>query len=487
MSSAQVVAMTAPKDSSSLQPFMTASHLSKNKERALVLHLLHTWNLIENSNDDRPASFVRLFSVETITTAAKRLLAMQDLNRAAGKPTAVDLGYHYTSVENLTSIREHGLLTTSERSSENIKAKKDHGETYGEGIYTAANPFAYHGTYGDVGILVARLLGTNADFGEHSTGLDSLTVFRNQDKEFAVLATSHHCIPILVFDAKQIVPKNPLSPGNLTLEKYHVSVQEAVDQILNLQRLSSNPIKAVREEVTQFLIFGEGPMYETILYVKPSTSPFESKQTSSEFSSRAPISAKHDTCGLCLLPLTSGPRAGSPMVEHTTCKAEFHQACLAQVAPACPVCWKLNRGHVLRGKMPCGKMVVKYSPSDTCAGYSTGSIVIEYIIASGLQENYHDNPGIQYSGVHRVAYLPVTVQGRNLLKRLKYAFRHGLTFKVGVSLATGRDNSVTWASILHKTSLKGGAERYGYPDPQYFLTCNRQLDALSVPVASSLP
>jgi deltex len=487
MSSAQVAAMIAPKDSSLLQPFMTASHLSKNKEGALALHLLHTVNLIENSNDDRPASFVRLLSVETIMAATKRLLAIQELNRAAGKPTTVDLGYHYTSEENLTSIREHGLLTTSERSSQNIKAKKDHGETYGAGIYTAENPIAYHGTYGDVGILVARLLGTNADFGDHAADLDSLNVFRNQGKEFAVLATSLQCIPILVFDAKQIDPKNPLSPGNLTLEKYHTAIEEAVDQILNRQCLSSNPIKAVQEEIAQFLNFGEGPLYETILYVKPSPSPFESTQKSTDFSARAPISAKHNACGLCLLPMTSGPRASSPMVEHTTCRAEFHQACLAQVAPACPVCWKSNRGHVLRGKMPSGKMVVKYSPSDTCAGYSSGSIVIEYVIASGVQECYHDNPGVKYGGVHRVAYLPDTAQGRNLLKRLKYAFRHGLTFKVGVSLATGRDNSVTWASILHKTSRKGGAQRYGYPDPQYFPTCNRQLDALSVPVASSLP
>jgi hypothetical protein len=158
MSSAQVAAMTTPKDSSSLQHIMSASHLYKNKEGSLLLHLLCTENLIKNSNDDRPESFVHLFSIETIMEATKRLLAIQELNRAAGKPTAVDLGYHYTSEENLANIRAHGLLTTSERRSHNIKAKKDHGETYGEGIYTAANPFAYHGTYGDVGVLVARLL-----------------------------------------------------------------------------------------------------------------------------------------------------------------------------------------------------------------------------------------------------------------------------------------------------------------------------------------
>ena len=46
-------------------------------------------------------------------------------------------------------------------------------------------------------------------------------------------------------------------------------------------------------------------------------------------------------------------------------------------------------------------------------------------------------------------------------------------------LKTGITNQITWASIHHKTSLKGGA--HGYPDDQYLTNCNDALDALHVP------
>jgi hypothetical protein len=85
-----------------------------------------------------------------------------------------------------------------------------------------------------------------------------------------------------------------------------------------------------------------------------------------------------------------------------------------------------------------------------------------------------------------VAYLPNTVDGRKLLKRLKYAFRRGLTFTVGVSMASNQDNCVTWSSIHHKTRLRGGASAHGFPDPRYFDNCNHELDSLNVPPAEQL-
>jgi Deltex C-terminal domain len=73
-----------------------------------------------------------------------------------------------------------------------------------------------------------------------------------------------------------------------------------------------------------------------------------------------------------------------------------------------------------------------------------------------------------------------------LLKRLRFAFQHGLTFTVGVSMSSGRDNCVTWASIYHKTALSGGVQNHGFPDRSYFDNCNNQLDALRVPAADDL-
>ena len=80
--------------------------------------------------------------------------------------------------------------------------------------------------------------------------------------------------------------------------------------------------------------------------------------------------------------------------------------------------------------------------------------------------------------------MPDNDEGRNLLKRLKYAFTHGLTFTIGTSLTTGQSNVVTWSSIHHKTNLRGGA--HGFPDPSYISNANEELDALGVPASSEL-
>jgi deltex-like protein len=116
-------------------------------------------------------------------------------------------------------------------------------------------------------------------------------------------------------------------------------------------------------------------------------------------------------------------------------------------------------------------------------GDKVKSITITYEIPSGTQLLYHENPGTCYTGTTRVAYLPDSPEGRQLLTRLKYAWTHGLIFRVGTSLTTGAHNVVTWASIHHKTSLSKSA--HGFPDPNYFDNCNGALDALFVPDADT--
>ncbi len=119
-----------------------------------------------------------------------------------------------------------------------------------------------------------------------------------------------------------------------------------------------------------------------------------------------------------------------------------------------------------------------------CPGFGRekrGGISISCEIPSGIQGSYHDHPGEHYDGTIRVAFLPTTLEGRQLLYRLKYAWTHGLTFRVGASLTTGQANQVTWASIHHKTSLYVGP--HGFPDDKYLDNCNTSLDALHVPPA----
>jgi deltex len=101
-----------------------------------------------------------------------------------------------------------------------------------------------------------------------------------------------------------------------------------------------------------------------------------------------------------------------------------------------------------------------------------------------LSLQYHEHPGARFCGTERTAFLPNTPDGCRLLTRLKYAFKHGLTFTVGTSLTTGRSDVVTWTSIPHKTSFNGASgDPHGFPDGKYLSNCNSALDALGVPSA----
>jgi hypothetical protein len=84
------------------------------------------------------------------------------------------------------------------------------------------------------------------------------------------------------------------------------------------------------------------------------------------------------------------------------------------------------------------------------------------------------HPGAAFDEVKHDAYIPDTNEGRQLLKRLEYAFSRGLTFTI--------ETSTTWA-ISHKTSVTGGS-LHGYPDANYLPNCNYELDSLGVPIFS---
>ena len=192
-----------------------------------------------------------------------------------------------------------------------------------------------------------------------------------------------------------------------------------------------------------------------------------------------------DECPICLDVLFD-VRNASPVVSLKSCKHLFHRQCildsLFQHHDKCPSCRK-PIGVEPNGKGPSGTMTITLDTVRACPGFtdSDGIISIHYNLPSGVQAQYMENPGQRYSGTTRIAYLPHNKDGRRLLARLRYAFQHGLCFRVGTSLTTGRPNQITWTSIHHKTSLSGGA--HGFPDPNYMKNCNDSLDALHVPAA----
>ena len=138
----------------------------------------------------------------------------------------------------------------------------------------------------------------------------------------------------------------------------------------------------------------------------------------------------NDKCVICLEELRDMRCAALGVCKNHI----FHHSCLEQalkLKPQCPIC-RVNVNEP-QGKSPPGSMTVMIDPR-ACSGFECTTIVITYDIPAAIQLSYHENPGQQHEGKFTSAYLPNNSDGQNLLKRLKYAFLHGLLFTVGRSL-----------------------------------------------------
>lgn len=170
-----------------------------------------------------------------------------------------------------------------------------------------------------------------------------------------------------------------------------------------------------------------------------------------------------ESCPICMEAILTTEK------ETLKCKHSFCRNCLMKAfnyKPVCPTCGELY--GILTGIQPDGgKMNVTKTPSSLPGHEQYGTIIIQYYIPSGIQKEEHPNPGLPFEGVSRTAYLPDTLEGRRILKLLKRAFDQRLIFTVGQSTTSGRNNTVTWNDIHHKTSTHGGPTHYGYPDPDY--------------------
>ena len=118
------------------------------------------------------------------------------------------------------------------------------------------------------------------------------------------------------------------------------------------------------------------------------------------------------------------------------------------------------------GDMPAGKMSWKcLHPGEApCEGYeASGTWQIIYSFYDGVTKE-----GVYYRGTKRIAYVPDTSDGKEVMLLLIKWFKRRLTFTVGESVTTGAKDVVVWNSVHHKTSTSGGVACYGFPDPTYF-------------------
>ncbi|CAJ1068652.1 E3 ubiquitin-protein ligase DTX3L [Xyrichtys novacula] len=201
--------------------------------------------------------------------------------------------------------------------------------------------------------------------------------------------------------------------------------------------------------------------------------PAESSRSSgtSPELSRGP--EEKEVCPICMEQIKTSER------ETLKCKHSFCKDCLKTAfdyKPVCPTCGAVY--GVLTGTQPEGGRMKVSKDTSSLPGYEKyGTITINYYIPNGTQKSVHPNPGQPYEGVYRTAYLPDSTEGRQIMELLKRAFDQRLVFTVGRSTTSGRNNTVTWNDIHHKTSRYGGPTQYGYPDPDYL---SRVRDELKV-------
>jgi hypothetical protein len=494
-------------------PDNTHNNTSHGRAGEFVARVLTLQNRLHAKTDPAYQRIKVMGGVDDLCLAAQRFMEQQDVFRTdRSTDITVDIGYHYTQHAHVDQIRDEGLLTAADRAGQGIRGVVNNGQTYGDGIYTGDNPFAYHDMhYGKTGVLVARIGGTvkvtedidNVMDYNGPLDHDSLRVVRADERvNMSVLRKSAQCLALASFDGDMVNKTEAATSGNRAIAKFHRHLQRILDQFFN----DGSPTEVASVEPFRTIVAGTpgaapfAMVATTTTATTPATTPPRKKASvgTGSVRYRAPESLEgvgfesgiahspltmalvHEPCTLCLLPL--GEDQESDVVATLpTCGHVFHDHCLSKslafVGSRCPLC-RIRLGEPV-GKMPSGTLRIGRDEQLTCAGYPPGAIVLHYNIPAGIQKIYHPNPGEVYKATERTAFLPMVPEGYELVRRLKYAFRHGLTLTVGTSLTTGERDVITWTSIHHKTGLTGGV--HGFPDGNYFRNCSQELDALGVP------
>ena len=163
--------------------------------------------------------------------------------------------------------------------------------------------------------------------------------------------------------------------------------------------------------------------------------------------------SKDDECPICLSEFTK--KTTLDKCGHSFCTKCIDKA--FKLKKQCPLCSMVY--GPLTGNQPKGNMYDSYQSTSLPGFKCSGSLVISYRFLNGTQGPDHPNPGKPYQGTSRTAYLPNNQEGKKVLKLLKKAFNQKLTFTIGRSTTTGKDDCVIWNDIHHKTSIYGGSTK----------------------------
>ncbi|KAL7524685.1 hypothetical protein ACHAXR_001548, partial [Thalassiosira sp. AJA248-18] len=233
--------------------------MAKSSDGKAVLAVQEIIALVKTAKekyiDRHPA--LKQHSLEAVTIDdmvffAKNLLVLQEEFMGKNISGYIDVGYHYTDQRNMTNIRTHGLLTSSDRQTNKVKATPK-GSVFGDGIYTANNGTCFS-NYGDTGLLVGRLKGkmvraagslyiapnqqvdANTIIGDKLIGVTTLGKQADSDGwpledsyHEIVLRSSAQCLPMIKFANALRQHKE----GKECIRYMKKSLQEILDRLFN--------------------------------------------------------------------------------------------------------------------------------------------------------------------------------------------------------------------------------------------------------------
>ena len=421
-----------------------------------------------------------------------------DQFRAQGKPTGVEVAFHYTQELFLPSISLNGLVSDNKT--------RCNGHAFGRGIYVGTNPHAFS-VYGEVGLLVLILKGTVRHLDTHASSfghqVDTLLGNKLMQKSATSIdfPTSPYFDEIILQRDEQALPLFSF-PSSLVnnaelMWDMQVQVQAMVDALLHggvhtpVRRIYPSLRDVAVEHTIRVHVAArnaslKAPPQNWAMVVATAERRIACSHPDERFRRTdvyAPLTTPDASeCPICMMPLNEQ----DPAVRLSKCGHPFHLPCLKLAlakSSRCPMCRVVTSEPA--GTCPEGSMMIRRDAAIHCSGFEQcGTIVMNYDIPAGIQSKCHDHPGRPFGGTRRETYLPDHDAGQKLLKRLEYAFARGLLFTVGTSLTTGQSNVVVWSSVHQKTSRHPGP--HGYPDDSFFVNCHDDLTALGVPKAEDL-
>lgn len=253
-----------------------------------------------------------------------------------------------------------------------------------------------------------------------------------------------------------------------------------VDQI-SAENKRNFSTKALKQDLSQ-------PIYlkETLLIESSDTSIFRPLESLTTLSPLSYEDLKHqcqenhedEKCSICMCEFSESD-SQSIIKLHKCSGHYFHKECIElchkQAHLRCPICGIIY--GIMTGDMPKGSMTIIKYPSSALVWESypnTDILEIHYIFKGGKRDQ------ILFPGTTRLAYLPNNEEGVEVLRLLLIAFERRLTFTIGTSVTTGRENQIVWNGIHHKTALDGGPSCFGFPDTTYFSRVKEELAAKGI-------